>query len=98
SGNAASASHDRPCRDGMGGSPVFDKRPYPVMSKNVNQADIGGRNVGPGWRLGLAPRLIRRTAASSFHDNPCTDWRIARFPTSGRTTRGLDWFELYLRV
>ena len=59
-----------------------------VMSKNVNQADIGGRNVGPGWRLGLAPRLIRRTAASSFHDNPCTDWRIARFPTSGRTPHG----------
>ena len=31
------------------------------MSKNVNQVDIGDRNVGPGWRLGLALRLIRPT-------------------------------------
>ena len=56
-----------------------------VMSKNVNQVDIGDRKVGPGWRLGLAPRLIRPTAASTFDDNPCTDCQIAPFPTSGRT-------------
>jgi hypothetical protein len=72
---------------------------YLVVSKNVNQVDIGGRNVGHGWRLGLAPRLIRRTAASTFHDNPCTDWWIARFLTRVAVpTGGLDWFELYLRV
>src|SRR6516162_11437038 len=68
-------------RKGTWSSPMV----HGVVSKNVNQVDIGDRNVGPGWRLGLAPRLIRPTAASTFDDNPCTDGQIAPFPTSGRT-------------
>src|SRR6516162_11368126 len=68
-------------RKGTWSSPMV----HGVVSKNVNQVDIGVRNVGPGWRLGLAPRLIRPTAASAFDDNPCTDGQIAPFPTSART-------------
>src|SRR6516162_8493812 len=53
----------------------------PVVSKNANQVDIGGRNVGPGWRLGLAPRLIRRTAASTFQRQPMHRLADRPFPS-----------------
>ena len=54
---------------------------YLVVSKNANQVDIGGRNVGPGWRLGLAPRLIRRTAASTFQRQPMHRLADRPFPS-----------------